>query len=523
MQDRVFGFTALLFVVAVSIVFGMVVGGRLNTPRLVHAAPAAPEIHLAARNTGAPALGFADIAQNALPAVVGVTSQRRPDEPGEIPEGHPFFEGPFRQWFFGPEEDDPREPQIPSVGEGSGFVISADGYILTNNHVVDRFVKVQVRMNDGKRYDATVIGADPSIDLALLKVDPGRDRLPTLPLGDSDSLRVGDWVIAIGNPLQFEQTVTVGVVSGKERRLASLPTDPGVASFIQTDAAINFGNSGGPLLDAQGNVVGINTAIRRANFSEGIGFALPINTARAAMEQLRQTGEVRRGYIGIRMNQNEMDEEAAEYYGLPDRFGVIVNEVTAGGPADEGGLRVGDIIRQVDGETIDNNLDLIGKIAAHRPGDRVRVSAFRPEPDGKGEAFETVLTLGDRQQGLTREGVEGEPEPGEAPTVEPPAPPRTSSAFGITVESPAERTLERLGFEPDREGVLITDVEFGSDALEKGLRPTMLIVAINDQPTPDIGDWEEVVKALAPGRPVKIDVAVMGQEGEQRLYFYLRK
>jgi serine protease Do len=514
MQNRVYGFTALLLVIGLSITFGMILGGRLGAPQIVLAGPELDPIQLAPAATSGPDVGFADTVEVAIPAVVGVVSSKRatPEDDPHAGLDDPFF----RRWFGEPDDDEERQrPDMgPRVGSGSGFVISPDGYIFTNNHVVDGYEKIEVMMQTGVTYDAKVVGTDPSIDLALLKVDAGDDDLPTLPLGDSEALRVGEWVIAIGNPLNFEQTVTVGVVSGKERRLPSLPTDSGVVSFIQTDAAINFGNSGGPLIDSRGNVVGINTAIRRANFAEGIGFALPINQARSVMEQLRQTGSVRRGYIGIRMNQNDIDQTTAEYYGLPDPNGVIVSEVTPKGPAAEAGLKVGDIIREVDGHKIKNNLDLIGRIASHQPGDKVKLDVYR-----SGESISMRATLGDRQEGLdadsrTRRALGGEPVEEQEP--------RQSVRLGLTVENPDARTLERLGFEPDQAGLIITDVAFGSDAADRGIQSNLLIVAVNETPTPNVASWEAALDELEPGSPVKLDVVAMGPGGPQPFYFFLR-
>jgi len=416
---------------------------------------------------------------------------------------------PFRFFFHQQQQRDPRrQPNpAPSIGEGSGFIISEDGYILTNNHVVEDADNIKIGLSDGNEYEARVIGTDPSIDIALLKIDVG-ESLPSLALGDSGALRVGQWVIAIGNPLEYEHTVTVGVVSAKERRVPIGSTDQGVVSFIQTDAAINFGNSGGPLLDANGNVIGINTAIRRANYAEGIGFALPINHARVAMEQLREKGYVTRGFIGISMNQQGVDREAAEFYGLPDTRGVIIQKVTDGGPAAHAGLRKEDIIRKVNGETIKDNLDLIGKISMHQPGDEVHLEVFRA-----GETLQLTATLGSRREGLLAQTGGRVPERRE-PEVEL----EESTGMGITVETLNDSMRERLGLSEEDYGVLVTSVEYDSEASNKGIRRNMVIVDINDFPVRNVRDWEEVLSALSPGSPAKIN-AVFGNQGG---YFFLR-
>ncbi len=379
--------------------------------------------------------------------------------------------------------------------------------MLTNNHVVEDAEKIEIGLNNGKEYSARVIGTDPSIDLALLKIDAGKD-LPHLPLGDSRSLRVGQWVMAIGNPLDYEHTVTVGVVSAKERRVPIGSTDAGVVSFIQTDAAINFGNSGGPLLDAGGNVIGINTAIRRANYAEGIGFALPINHARMAMDQLREKGYVSRGYIGITMNQQGIDEEAAEFYGLPDTRGVIIQDIQRGGPADQAGLKREDIIRKVNGEPVKDNLDLIGKISAHQPGDAVDLEVFR-----NGKTLDLTATLIDRREELLARSS------GPAPQrVEPEEEFEEATGLGITVEPLGDEMRERLGVESRQRGVVVTDVEYNSEASNKGVRRSMIITSINDSPVRSISEWERVIGELEPGSPAKLNVLV----GSSGTYIYLR-
>jgi serine protease Do len=318
MSERTRGLVALLAVIGVSVVLGMILGGKLSAPQVAFAAPETSSLSLLPASTVSKpgTVDFADIVERAIPAVVAVTATQ---VDGGVPsaENHPFFNDPFFRRFFGdPEgegegEDDGERPRPrPRIGEGSGFIIAPEGYILTNNHVVENSDSVEVSLDNGRTLVAQVVGADPSIDLALLKVEPRDGNLPALPLGDSDDLRVGEWVIAIGNPLEFDQTVTVGVVSGKGRRVPLRSTDFAVVSFIQTDAAINFGNSGGPLLDARGNVVGINTAINRQFLAEGIGFALPINQARAVVEQLRTRGYVKRGFLGITMNRAQIDDAA---------------------------------------------------------------------------------------------------------------------------------------------------------------------------------------------------------------------
>jgi serine protease Do len=514
-EHRTFGFAALLAVMGVSIVFGMILGGRLNAPPVMLAATAAPwpvgEATAAATlpTGGAAREEFADIAERSLPAVVSVTSTSRG---AETDAGQPLSEDDFfrRFWFFR-DTPEPQEPDERRVGSGSGFIISPDGYVMTNNHVIEDFEKVEVSLTDGRTFPARVVGRDPSIDLALLKIDTGDEALPTLPFGNSDAVRVGEWVLAIGNPHEFDHTVTVGVISGKERRVPLPTTDIGVVSFIQTDAAVNLGNSGGPLLDARGNVIGINTAIRRHNYAEGISFALPINQARDVIDQLRQHGAVRRGWIGIRMNDVGIDEATRDYYQLPDAKGVLVTSVEGGGPAARAGLKAGDVIRQVDGSQVGDNLDMIGKISSHQPGDKVRLTVFRG-----GRSIEIVATLGDRESALEAgSGEDAPPEPSERERE-----PEASSGLGLTVEGLDATSRRQLGIPESLRGVVITDVDFESEADAKGLRRAMIVTAVNEQPVGDAAEWRRAISGIRPGAPVKLDVMLPG--GTQPTYFFLR-
>jgi serine protease Do len=511
MNSKAFGFVSLLAVIGASIVFGMFIGGKLNAPQIALASQRSttPPLELAPAATSAgPTQSFADVVERSIPAIVSVTSSTvREGGDEEAPQT------PEDLWrrFFGPDE--PRREPRPerSFGAGSGFIISQDGYVLTNNHVVEDTDKVMVGLHDGQEFEATVVGTDPSIDLALLKIESD-GSLPTLPLGNSDGLRVGEWVIAIGNPLEYEHTVTVGVVSAKQRRVPIGNTDSGVVSFLQTDAAINFGNSGGPLLDANGNVVGINTAIRRANYAEGIGFALPIDQARRVIEQLRERGYVRRGFIGITMNPVGIDDDAREYYGLPDTNGVIIDDLTDDGPADRAGLQRGDVIRTVGGEEVRDNLDLIAKISSLQPGDKVELGVFR---DGRDLSLTAVLQ--ERKEGLQAQfgGRDPEVRPQEEE-------PQESSGLGFTVGSLGSRMTERLGIDPNQHGVLITDVEFGSQAADKGIVPNMVLTAIDDAVLRSVSDWNEVLAQLDPGETVKLYLLIPSAAGPRTLSVILR-
>jgi serine protease Do len=383
--------------------------------------------------------------------------------------------------------------------------------VLTNFHVVDGADRIQVVRHDGTTHEAKVVGTDPPIDLALLKIDTRGEKIAALPLGDSDGLRIGEWVVAIGNPHDFHQTVTAGVISGKGRRVPIGSTDFNVVSFIQTDAAINFGNSGGPLLDGRGNVVGINTAIRRAQLAEGIGFALPINQVRRVLDQLHDHGTVRRGFIGITMNQGNIDTDSRDYYKLPDTHGVIVSEVHEDGPAARAGVRREDVIRRVNGEVVADNLDLIAKIATQQPGDRVKLEVFR---SGRPVELEAVLEARPRGDD---EG-QAQPEYEQQGGIEK----EESTGLGITVETLGAAERERLALDPDRRGVIVTGVEFGSAAYDKGIEPDMVVSAIDGQTVESVAAWSRLVENLDADRLVKLDVWTTARQGEQLRYVVLR-
>jgi serine protease Do len=502
---------ALLGVVAVSIIFGMIVGGRLNAPAVMHAAPKTATAAFPAA-TSAPERtvtlpDFSEIAADTLPAVVGVQNtaiDRSGDSGAEGDDETQQDDDPLRQFFFGPRGPQRGQPQLSPhqprpqrrVSSGSGFIITGDGYIMTNNHVVEGATKLQVTLDTGEKFEADVIGTDPMIDLGLIKIDTKGKTLPTLPLGDSDTLKIGQWVMAIGNPFELERTVTVGVVSGKKRQVGIGTTIPGLANFIQTDAAINFGNSGGPLIDGQGRVVGISTAIQRGEMAEGIGFAIPINEARRAAEELRAEGSVKRGYLGIRMNSTGMTDKARAYYKLPDNNGVIVTSVVEKGPADEGGLRAQDVIRKIDGHPVKDNQDLLAMIASRKPGETVKLEVLRG-----GETFKLDVTLTTRPVTFEPEGDNGEPKLEDDATA-----PSSGEGLGITVRAIPSIARQQLEMKANDPGLMIVSVDPESDAAEEGLSPRQVITSIDDIPLKSVADWNRIVKGLKPGDSVKIGI-----------------
>jgi serine protease Do len=407
-----------------------------------------------------PAVGgppsFADIVQRVNPAVVHIavieTSR------SNVHEG---------------VEDAP-ELDVPQRGEGSGFIVDPSGYILTNHHLVPGPGRIRVRLADKREFPAVLVGADASTDLALIKVTA--QGLPTVPLGDSDRLRVGEWVCAIGNPLHFDHTVTVGVVSSKGRKIFDLSFD----AYIQTDAAINPGNSGGPLINGYGEAIGINSAV--SSEGQGIGFAVPVNVAKGILEQLRTHGRVSRGYLGIQLQ--ELDPDLQRLIGLREAKGAVVLDVVKGGAGETAGLRRYDVITAVAERKIDDDDDLVRTISSIRPGSDVKLSVFR---DGHDIALEARLD----------ERSEGEP----AVASNQALPADASAAgdpLGLVVQDLSPRTKRSLRIPADRAGVLVKDVvglDPGTDVLDHG----DLIVEVNRRPTPDAKSYRRVLANLRPG------------------------
>lgn len=376
--------------------------------------------------------------------------------------------------FFGMPPDAQRRVE----GEGSGVVIGQDGLVLTNHHVIAEADNVQVRFGDGELVDATLIGSDPSIDIALLRLPTDRDW-PYLPLADSQDVRVGDWVVAAGNPLGLGNTFTQGIVSGKGRALGMAAYD----SFLQTDAAINQGNSGGPLLNLDGEVIGINTAIIQG--ANTVGFAVPTALILPVLEDLETTGRVARGFIGVR--HQPVTEELAAAMGLPTKQGALIAEVVDDMPADKAGLRQGDVITHVDGEEIVGATGLAKAIGSRRPGDRVEVQVLR---EGRSQDLQLTLTE-----------MPGTPDPRPAQSQEEPA---AASALGLGVRELDARMAQDLGLSG---GLLIERVDRGSVA-DGQLQPGDVIVEVNQRPIRGVRSLE---RALTSGGEHVLFVVVRGE------------
>ena len=378
-----------------------------------------------------------------------------------------------------PREGDVDAPtlDLPRRGEGSGFIVDPSGYILTNHHLVPGPGRIRVRLADRRELPARLVGSDPSTDLALLKLEA--KGLPTVRLGDSDRLRVGDWVAAIGNPLEFDHTVTVGVVSSLGRKIWNQSFD----AYIQTDAAINPGNSGGPLVNRHGEAVGISAAV--SSEAQGIGFAVPINVARAVLGQLRDRGRVERGYLGIELH--ELDPDLARMMGLTDARGALVLDVFAGEPAAKAGLRRYDVIMSVSGQAVDDGDGLVRSISAMRPGTQVRLGVIR---DGRLVELLAMLEARGADEGLDVA----------QPAAPKALPARNGDALGLVVGNLPAATRVELRVPPDRVGVVVRDVlgaDPGVDAIEEG----DLIVEINKRPTPDVAAYRRVLGGLEAGAP----------------------
>jgi Do/DeqQ family serine protease len=418
---------------------------------------------------GAPASGaagqnsYADVVARVAPAVVTIRAVRM----ARAPRQHPFFDDESMQDFFGRRgpQQQPREAprETPQRALGSGVVISPDGYIVTNHHVVDGAEQITVEFTDRRSFPAKLVGNDPPSDLAVLKVD-AKD-LPVLTLGDSDRVRVGDVVLAVGNPLGVGQTVTAGIISAKGRRTGL--SDGSFEDFIQTDAPINQGNSGGALVNTAGELVGINSQIwSPTGGNVGIGFAIPSNMTRTVTEQLINGGRVRRGQLGVYVQA--ITEDIAQSLGLKETKGVLVGSVQKGGAAERAGIRQGDVITAFNGSAVVDGNELRNLVAATRPGTEATVTILR---DGREQQLK--VTLGELSAAGSQTPEEGQGGGGEQ---------GERGRLGLTVEPLTPEVAERMGLPRDRQGLVVTDVDPSGPAAEAGLRQGDLIEQANRQP-----------------------------------------
>jgi len=480
-MSRRFTIVTLTLTAVIAFLVGAIVAGGLGRPAMIADTPAPRRpLPIKASNAGPPAsvslVNFADIVERINPAVVNIDAtarageRRRRSRPG-LPDAPEPFD------FNAPRGD----RESPRRGAGSGFIIDADGSILTNFHVIDRADRILVTLADGRSLRAHVIGSDPDTDIALIKVDD-QAGLPVAPIGDSSTLRMGEWVCAIGNPLGYEHTVTVGVVSHLGRKLFDASLD----NYIQTDAAINFGNSGGPLINSRGEVIGINAAI--SSRASNIGFAVPINGASAILPQLRARGRVSRGYIGVHLR--DVDADLQRSLGLSIRQGALVQDVTEGSPADRAGVRPYDVILSFDDQPIANDDQLIGQISGRSPGTMARVRVLR---DGREQTMTVKLAERPGRGGAASQSVTPAPS---APTG---ARPDQEPVLGLTVRDLDRFTAERLDLPRAMRGVLITRVEPLSSSFDADMQRGTVLLEINRQPITSTAEYRRLARAARSG------------------------
>jgi serine protease Do len=430
----------------------------------------APAVSFAAPPT------FADIIERVSPAVVNISVTK---EVAAYPASSAF---PFEDLlpFFGGDPGDQNRLRVvpqprPVQGEGSGFIIDADGYIATNNHVVDGASEVTVTLSSGEQFQAEVVGTDPDTDLALIKVEEDAN-LPALGFGDSDRARVGDWVVAIGNPFGLGGTATAGIISARGRDIQSGPYD----DYLQIDAPINSGNSGGPVFNAAGEVIGINTAIFSPNGGNiGIGFAIPANNAERILAELREGGTVSRGWLGVQIQ--DLNEELASHFALDNPQGALIAEVQPDSPAEAGGLEAGDIVTGLNGRDIDSARTLARVVGSLDQGEKVEIEVWR---DGAREELE--ITIGDRstgQQVASRGGIPG----------------RAGTSLGLTVEGLTPELRADLNLPRDATGAVVTAVEPNSPAARQGIQVGDVIRSVNGQPVESARDVASGLAGLQSG------------------------
>jgi len=457
------GWAAVLLLIAVGFIGGLTVaGGGGRSGSELQAVVTTPAVVAAPDPTGV--MSSADVAELTMPAVVNVST----DKVVESNWQHPFMEDPFFRRFFGPPRGEGQERVERSLG--SGVVVSSDGFILTNNHVVEMASKIRITFEGNEEYEAEVIGTDPQTDVALIKIEA--ENLPYLSFGDSDVLRIGEQVMAIGNPFGLGQTVTMGIVSAKGRSIGLIDYE----DLIQTDATINPGNSGGALVNARGELVGMSTAIvSRSGGSQGIGFAIPSNMALRVMNELREHGKVERAWLGVTIR--EVNQSIADYYGMDRPRGVLINSVNEDTPAERAGLREGDIILSVDDEEIDSVSQLRNRVSLSPVGEEVDLRVLR---DGKEKNIGVTLDELPAEAVLASTGERlGDEDDG--------------GIDGVKVQSLTPQRRRMAEVPDDIEGVIVVEVDRRSNASREGLVAGDVIIEVDKQQVEDLADYRRLV------------------------------
>lgn len=421
---------------------------------------------------------FIKIAEKVMPAVVNINTERIVKQKYYDPFEE--FNDPLFNEFFG-NRSRPKEMKRKATALGSGFLISEDGYLITNNHVIEGADKIEVVLNDKTKYKARVIGKDPDTDIAVLKIDEDGKTFPYVEFGDSDEIKIGQWSIAIGNPYGLNNTMTVGIVSARGRMGMGLEN---YEDFIQTDASINPGNSGGPLVDIDGKVVGINTAIfSQSGGNIGIGFAIPINMAKYVKESLISTGKVERGFLGVKIQ--ELDEEMAKKFGLEKATGALVSEVVEGSPAEKSGIKRGDVVLEIDDIKIKTFNELRNKIATIEPGKRVKIVLMRDKK--KKDIFVKLDKKEDAEINMEK-----------------------NKYFGMKIAELNDEIRKNFDISPDINGLIVKEIDNDSQAYELGIRPGNIIVEIENKEIKMLEDFVKIYKKMNDGESVMLYIVGKG-------------
>ena len=493
---RRFTVVTVCLTATVTFLIGIIIAGSfVPTPASSASAPG-PDTPASARRapaTGSAALvNFADVAERINPSVVNIDATSRTSrgryrrQVPPVPDNDRQQPGEPPDLFGAPGETD----RTPRRGSGSGFIIDSNGHILTNHHVIDGAERLTVKLADGRSMRATVVGSDPDTDIAVIKVDAS-SRQPVAERGDSNGLRVGEWVCAIGNPLAYEHTVTVGVVSYIGRKLFDTSLD----NYIQTDAAINFGNSGGPLINARGEVIGINSAI--SSRASNIGFAVPINQARAILPQLIANGRVSRGYIGVTLKS--VDADLQKSLKLAEPRGALVQDVAPDSPADRVGIRIYDIIVGIDDTTVQTTDELIRLIAARQPGGQAKVRVVRD-----GRPMQMTVKLAERP---LRDGGN---DPWRRPSSDTPPAQNGADHMGLRVRELDRTVSGRLRLPANLNGVVVMHVEPMSPAFDAEIDRTDIIMEINRQPIRSVDDYRRLTAGASAGDVLAFYIFIPG-------------